>query len=80
MNQEIKKLQRLSTFFAVLGVIVTAFFVAFLLLFIVDAIQESRNASTKQQAVIDSLEMEIQLRDNLINQCKDTTYGEEKTN
>ena len=80
MNQEIKKLQRLSTFFAVLGVIVTAFFVAFVLLFIVDAIQESRNASTKQQAVIDSLEMEIQLRDNLINQTKDTIYGEEKTN
>lgn len=32
------------------------------------------------QKTIDSLEMEIQLRDNLINQCKDTTYGEEKTN
>jgi len=80
MNQEIKKLQRLSIFFTAIGVIVSAFFVAFVLLFIVDAIQESRNASTKQQAVIDSLEIEIQLRDNLINQCKDTIYGEEKTN
>lgn len=80
MNQEIKKLQRLSIFFTAIGVIVSAFFIAFVLLFIVDAIQESRNASTKQQAVIDSLEMEIQLRDNLINHTKDTIYGEEKTN
>ena len=38
-----------------------------------------RETISQQEAVIDSLEQEILLRDNLINQCKDTTYGEEKT-
>ena len=44
------------------------------------SISSKKQQISEQQAVIDSLEMEIQLRDNLINQCKDTTYGEEKTN
>ena len=34
----------------------------------------------EDERIIDSLQQEILLRDNLINQCKDTTYGEEKTN
>jgi hypothetical protein len=36
-----------------------------------------RETISQQEAVIDSLKQEILLRDNLINQCKDTTYGEE---
>lgn len=44
------------------------------------SIGSKKQQISEQQAVIDSLEMEIQLRDNLINQCKDTIYGEEKTN
>ena len=44
------------------------------------SISSKKQQISEQQAVIDSLEMEIQLRDNLINQTKDTTYGEEKTN
>jgi hypothetical protein len=36
-----------------------------------------RETISQQEAVIDSLEQEILLRNNLINQCKDTTYGEE---
>jgi hypothetical protein len=32
----------------------------------------------EDERIIDSLKQEILLRDNLINQCKDTTYGEEK--
>jgi hypothetical protein len=31
----------------------------------------------EDERIIDSLKQEILLRDNLINQCKDTTYGEE---
>ena len=31
----------------------------------------------EDERIIDSLQQEILLRDNLINQCKDTTYGEE---
>jgi hypothetical protein len=34
----------------------------------------------EDERIIDSLQQEILLRDNLINQCKDTTYGEENTN
>ena len=33
----------------------------------------------EDERIIDSLKQEILLRDNLINQCKDTTYGEETT-
>ena len=44
------------------------------------SISSKKQQISEQQAVIDSLEMEIQLRDNLINNTKDTTYGEEKTN
>jgi hypothetical protein len=33
----------------------------------------------EDERIIDSLQQEILLRDNLINQCKDTTYGEETT-
>ena len=36
-----------------------------------------RETISQQESVIDSLNQEILLRDNLINQCKDTTYGEE---
>ena len=36
-----------------------------------------RKTISQQESVIDSLQQEILLRDNLINQCKDTTYGEE---
>jgi hypothetical protein len=32
----------------------------------------------EDERIIDSLQQEILLRDNLIKQCKDTTYGEEK--
>lgn len=31
----------------------------------------------EDERIIDSLQQEILLRDNLINQCKDTIYGEE---
>lgn len=41
------------------------------------SISSYKNTIEEQQATIDSLEQEILLRDNLINQCKDTTYGEE---
>lgn len=44
------------------------------------SISSKKQQISEQQAVIDSLEMEIQLRDNLINHTKDTIYGEEKTN
>jgi hypothetical protein len=33
----------------------------------------------EDERIIDSLKQEILLRDILINQCKDTTYGEETT-
>ena len=36
-----------------------------------------RQTISQQEAVIDSLKQEILLRDNLIKQSKDTTYGEE---
>jgi hypothetical protein len=36
-----------------------------------------RKTISQQKAVIDSLQQEILLRDNLIKQSKDTTYGEE---
>jgi hypothetical protein len=36
-----------------------------------------RETISQQESVIDSLEQEILLRDNLIKQSKDTTYGEE---
>lgn len=36
-----------------------------------------RKTISQQEAVIDSLQQEILLRDNLIKQSKDTTYGEE---
>jgi hypothetical protein len=42
------------------------------------SISSYKNEIEEQQATIDSLQQEILLRDNLINQCKDTTYGEEK--
>lgn len=42
------------------------------------SISSYKNTIEEQQATIDSLQQEILLRDNLINQCKDTTYGEEK--
>jgi hypothetical protein len=41
------------------------------------SISSYKNTIEEQQATIDSLQQEILLRDNLINQCKDTTYGEE---
>jgi hypothetical protein len=53
--------------------LVGALFVAITL-----SISSYKNEIEKQQATIDSLQQEILLRDNLINQCKDTTYGEEK--
>lgn len=80
MNEEIKKLQKLSTFFSVIGVITTAFALGLCIVALADTIADSYKKDETQKAVIDSLEMEIQLRDNLIKQCKDTTYGEEKTN
>jgi len=42
-------------------------------------ISSYKTTISEQEAVIDSLQQEILLRDNLINQCKDTTYGEETT-
>jgi hypothetical protein len=38
-----------------------------------------RETISQQEAIIDSLNQEILLRDNLIKQSKDTTYGEETT-
>jgi hypothetical protein len=36
-----------------------------------------RQTISQQESIIDSLNQEILLRDNLIKQSKDTTYGEE---
>ncbi len=41
------------------------------------SISSYKNEIEEQQATIDSLQQEILLRDNLIKQSKDTTYGEE---
>ena len=54
------------------------YLVGILFIAIVLSISSYKNTIEEQQATIDSLNQEILLRDNLINQCKDTTYGEEK--
>jgi hypothetical protein len=54
------------------------YLVGALFIAIVLSISSYKNTIEEQQATIDSLQQEILLRDNLINQCKDTTYGEEK--
>jgi hypothetical protein len=56
------------------------YLVGILFITIILSISSYKNTIEEQQATIDSLQQEILLRDNLINQCKDTTYGEEKTN
>ena len=53
------------------------YLVGALFIAIVLSISSYKNTIKEQQATIDSLQQEILLRDNLINQCKDTTYGEE---
>ena len=53
------------------------YLVGALFIAIVLSISSYKNTIEEQQATIDSLQQEILLRDNLINQCKDTTYGEE---
>jgi hypothetical protein len=65
---------RLLSFFAAIGVFVCICFIAYLTLHTISGFQEKQ----QQKYVIDSLQQEILLRDNLINQSKDTTYGEEK--
>jgi len=54
------------------------YLVGILFIAITLSISSYKNTIEEQQATIDSLQQEILLRDNLINQCKDTTYGEEK--
>jgi hypothetical protein len=54
------------------------YLVGILFIAIILSISSYKNTIEEQQATIDSLNQEILLRDNLINQCKDTTYGEEK--
>jgi hypothetical protein len=54
------------------------YLVGILFITIILSISSYKNTIEEQQATIDSLNQEILLRDNLINQCKDTTYGEEK--
>ena len=79
MNEEIKKLQKLSNIFTVVGIITTAFALALCIAALADTIADSYRKDASQKAVIDSLQQEILLRDILIKQSKDTTYGEEKT-
>jgi hypothetical protein len=55
------------------------YLVGILFIAIVLSISSYKNTIEEQQTTIDSLQQEILLRDNLINQCKDTTYGEETT-
>jgi hypothetical protein len=55
------------------------YLVGILFITIILSISSYKNTIEEQQATIDSLQQEILLRDNLINQCKDTTYGEETT-
>lgn len=53
------------------------YLVGALFIAIVLSISSYKNTIEEQQATIDSLQQEILLRDNLIKQSKDTTYGEE---
>ena len=56
------------------------YLVGILFIAIALSISSYKNTIEEQQTTIDSLKQEILLRDILINQCKDTTYGEEKIN
>ena len=77
MYNKINKLKRLSKILSAISAICAVLAATALFYGIMQGYYDNMNLIKSNKSIIDSLNMEIQLRDNIINQTKDTIYGEE---
>lgn len=77
MYNKINKLKRLSKILSAISAICAVLAATALFYGIIDGYEDNMNSKNKYEHIIDSLNIEIELRDNIINQTKDTIYGEE---